>query len=107
MLRGRCGRANGANYFVDCDPCHRVIEANGKLRGYGGGLWRKQYLIELESRRPTETLDFSPAVVSTTAGKFIDSLSQGFFQNRDLTGMVEAVLNHSVIEMVEIESAAR
>jgi O-6-methylguanine DNA methyltransferase len=42
------GRANGANYLSIVIPCHRVIEANGKLRGYGGKLWRKKYLLELE-----------------------------------------------------------
>ena len=45
-----CGRANGANYVSIVVPCHRVIESSGKLRGYGGGLWRKKYLLELESR---------------------------------------------------------
>lgn len=44
------GRANGANYVSIVVPCHRVIESSGKLRGYGGGLWRKKYLIELEER---------------------------------------------------------
>jgi AraC family transcriptional regulator of adaptative response/methylated-DNA-[protein]-cysteine methyltransferase len=44
------GRANGANYVSVVVPCHRVIETSGKLRGYGGGLWRKKYLIELEAR---------------------------------------------------------
>lgn len=43
------GRANWANYLPIIIPCHRVIESNGKLRGYGGGLWRKKYLLELES----------------------------------------------------------
>ncbi len=43
------GRANGANYLSILIPCHRVIEANGNLRGYGGKLWRKKYLLELES----------------------------------------------------------
>lgn len=52
------GRANGANYLSIVIPCHRVIEANGKLRGYGGGLWRKQYLIELETGAQPATLDF-------------------------------------------------
>lgn len=42
------GRANGANYMSIIIPCHRVIESNGKLRGYGGGLWRKKHLLELE-----------------------------------------------------------
>ena len=44
------GRANGSNYISIVVPCHRVIESSGKLRGYGGGLWRKKYLIELEER---------------------------------------------------------
>ena len=43
------GRANGANYVSIVIPCHRVIESNGNLRGYGGKLWRKKYLLDLES----------------------------------------------------------
>jgi AraC family transcriptional regulator of adaptative response/methylated-DNA-[protein]-cysteine methyltransferase len=43
------GRANGANYLSIVIPCHRVIEAKGNLRGYGGKLWRKKYLLELEA----------------------------------------------------------
>ena len=43
------GKANGANYLSIVIPCHRVIEANGNLRGYGGKLWRKKYLLELEA----------------------------------------------------------
>lgn len=41
-------RANGANQIALVIPCHRVIGADGALTGYGGGLWRKQKLIELE-----------------------------------------------------------
>ncbi len=41
-------RANGANQIALVIPCHRVIGADGSLTGYGGGLWRKQKLIELE-----------------------------------------------------------
>ncbi|MCR9136588.1 MAG: trifunctional transcriptional activator/DNA repair protein Ada/methylated-DNA--[protein]-cysteine S-methyltransferase [Alphaproteobacteria bacterium] len=41
-------RANGANMIALIVPCHRVIGADGSLTGYGGGLWRKQKLIELE-----------------------------------------------------------
>jgi AraC family transcriptional regulator of adaptative response/methylated-DNA-[protein]-cysteine methyltransferase len=43
-------RANGDNRIAILIPCHRVIGADGKLTGYGGGLWRKQYLLNLESR---------------------------------------------------------
>jgi len=41
-------RANGANQLALVVPCHRVIGSDGALTGYGGGLWRKQRLIELE-----------------------------------------------------------
>lgn len=42
------GKANGDNRIAVLIPCHRVIGADGKLTGYGGGLWRKQRLLELE-----------------------------------------------------------
>ena len=41
-------RANGANQIALVIPCHRVIGADGSLTGYGGGLWRKQKLLEIE-----------------------------------------------------------
>jgi len=41
-------RANGANQIALVVPCHRVIGVDGALTGYGGGLWRKQRLIEFE-----------------------------------------------------------
>jgi AraC family transcriptional regulator, regulatory protein of adaptative response / methylated-DNA-[protein]-cysteine methyltransferase len=47
-------RANGANQIAIVIPCHRVIGADGSLTGYGGGLWRKQKLIELEQRVATQ-----------------------------------------------------
>jgi methylated-DNA-[protein]-cysteine S-methyltransferase len=46
------GAANGANPVVIIVPCHRVIGANGRLVGYGGGLHRKRVLLDLESGRP-------------------------------------------------------
>ena len=42
------GRANGANYLAIIVPCHRVIQEDGGLRGYGGGLWRKRMLLDFE-----------------------------------------------------------
>ena len=42
------GRANGKNRLAIVIPCHRVVNKDGKLGGYGGGLWRKQYLLNLE-----------------------------------------------------------
>ncbi|MBI4472506.1 MAG: bifunctional transcriptional activator/DNA repair protein Ada [Acidobacteria bacterium] len=41
-------RANGDNRICIIVPCHRVIGSDGSLTGYGGGLWRKQRLLELE-----------------------------------------------------------
>jgi AraC family transcriptional regulator of adaptative response/methylated-DNA-[protein]-cysteine methyltransferase len=46
-------RANGANQIALIIPCHRVIGADGSLTGYGGGLWRKQRLIEIERQLKT------------------------------------------------------
>ncbi|MBT3424711.1 MAG: methylated-DNA--[protein]-cysteine S-methyltransferase [Bacteroidetes bacterium] len=43
------GLANGANPISIILPCHRVIGKNGKLVGYGGGLERKQWLLDFES----------------------------------------------------------
>ncbi len=42
-------RANGMNRVAILVPCHRVIGADGGLGGYGGGIWRKQRLLEIES----------------------------------------------------------
>jgi AraC family transcriptional regulator of adaptative response/methylated-DNA-[protein]-cysteine methyltransferase len=41
-------RANGMNFVCILIPCHRVIGKDGSLTGYGGGLWRKRLLLELE-----------------------------------------------------------
>jgi AraC family transcriptional regulator of adaptative response/methylated-DNA-[protein]-cysteine methyltransferase len=42
------GHANGKNRIAIVIPCHRVVNKSGKLAGYGGGLWRKQHLLDLE-----------------------------------------------------------
>jgi AraC family transcriptional regulator of adaptative response/methylated-DNA-[protein]-cysteine methyltransferase len=44
------GHANGQNRIAIAIPCHRVVNKNGKIGGYGGGLWRKEYLLNLERR---------------------------------------------------------
>lgn len=44
------GLANGRNPISIIVPCHRVIGSNGALTGYGGGLARKQWLLEHEAR---------------------------------------------------------
>ena len=56
------GRANGSNYLSIVIPCHRVIESNGKLRGYGGGLKRKKYLLDLEFRNFSRLSSMNPLV---------------------------------------------
>jgi AraC family transcriptional regulator of adaptative response/methylated-DNA-[protein]-cysteine methyltransferase len=42
--------ANGMNKISILIPCHRVIGANDSLTGYGGGIWRKKYLLDLEKK---------------------------------------------------------
>ena len=59
-LAGRIGRpsasravgmANGRNPISIVVPCHRVIGSDGALTGYGGGVERKRFLLELEAAR--------------------------------------------------------
>lgn len=43
-------RANGANRLALLIPCHRVVGSDGSPTGYGGGVWRKRWLLEHERR---------------------------------------------------------
>jgi methylated-DNA-[protein]-cysteine S-methyltransferase len=65
------GTANGSNPIAIVVPCHRVIGANGTLTGYAGGLHRKRYLLDLESRASQPQLfaddaDSAAGVTSST-----------------------------------------
>ncbi|WNB91191.1 methylated-DNA--[protein]-cysteine S-methyltransferase [Bacillus sp. NEB1478] len=44
------GNANGKNKLSIIIPCHRIIGSNGKLTGYAGGLWRKEWLLNHEKK---------------------------------------------------------
>jgi O-6-methylguanine DNA methyltransferase len=44
------GAANGANPISIIIPCHRIIGKDGRLTGYGGGLWRKEWLLAHERK---------------------------------------------------------
>jgi methylated-DNA-[protein]-cysteine S-methyltransferase len=57
------GLANGQNPVAVIVPCHRVIGADGKLVGYGGGLSRKRALLQFEAL----VCDFGQQVMTTTA----------------------------------------
>lgn len=49
------GTANGQNPIAVIIPCHRCIGSDGKLTGYAGGLWRKEYLLKIEGKdRPVQ-----------------------------------------------------
>ncbi len=48
------GRASGDNRLAILIPCHRVVRSDGSLCGYGGGLWRKHFLLNLERTTMTE-----------------------------------------------------
>jgi methylated-DNA-[protein]-cysteine S-methyltransferase len=50
------GAANGRNPISIIIPCHRVIGSGGQLTGYGGGLWRKEWLLNHESEPIGEQL---------------------------------------------------
>jgi methylated-DNA-[protein]-cysteine S-methyltransferase len=47
------GTANGKNPFAIVVPCHRVVGSNHDLVGYAGGLWRKRWLLQHESKQQT------------------------------------------------------
>ena len=54
------GRNNGLNRIAILLPCHRVVAKDGSLGGYGGGIWRKQALLELERgvrKYPSRSVD--------------------------------------------------
>jgi methylated-DNA-[protein]-cysteine S-methyltransferase len=57
------GLANGRNPLAIVIPCHRVIGAGGGLTGYGGGLDRKRWLLDLEARVPTNRAPSTPVAV--------------------------------------------
>jgi AraC family transcriptional regulator of adaptative response/methylated-DNA-[protein]-cysteine methyltransferase len=67
------GRANGQNRIAIVIPCHRVVNKDGRLGGYGGGLWRKEFLLDLErrtllaayGRAPTSQLFTAPPATAT------------------------------------------
>ena len=61
------GLANGANPVGIVVPCHRVIGANGSLTGYGGGLPRKQWLLEHERRVAEPSLFKGEPLVSSAS----------------------------------------
>ena len=47
--------ANGMNRMAILIPCHRVIGEDGTMTGYGGGIWRKKWLLDLETGQKTIT----------------------------------------------------
>ncbi len=48
--------ANGKNPIAILVPCHRVVGKSGKLVGYSGGIWRKQFLLSLEQQNAGQAL---------------------------------------------------
>jgi methylated-DNA-[protein]-cysteine S-methyltransferase len=54
------GLANGANPIGVVVPCHRVIGANGKLTGYGGGIGRKEWLLRHEAAHSVQSFTLTP-----------------------------------------------
>ena len=50
------GNANRINPICIITPCHRIIGSDGSLTGYGGGLWRKEWLLKHESGYPPNNI---------------------------------------------------
>ena len=63
------GTANGMNRIAIVIPCHRVVNADGRLGGYGGGVWRKQQLLDLERGQGAMPLRAPPAPAVATSGR--------------------------------------
>ena len=53
------GRANGENRLGIVVPCHRVIRSDGTLCGYGGGVWRKRWLLDHEAAMERDRVERS------------------------------------------------
>ena len=53
MMRA-VGSANGKNQISIIVPCHRVIGSDGRLTGYAGGMWRKEWLLKHEDKYSNE-----------------------------------------------------
>lgn len=51
FLSRAVGTAEGKNPVSIIVPCHRVVGKGGLMTGYGGGLWRKEYLLNLEGHK--------------------------------------------------------
>jgi O-6-methylguanine DNA methyltransferase len=63
------GTANGMNRIAIVIPCHRVVNADGRMGGYGGGVWRKQFLLDLERGQRGLGLDAGAVSRRSAAGE--------------------------------------
>ena len=71
------GRANGLNRIAVVIPCHRVVNHGGGLGGYGGGLWRKVRLLDLErgpGQRPLFEAESQPPATGSTISRNLNRL---------------------------------
>lgn len=62
------GAANGRNPISLIVPCHRVIGSDGRLTGYGGGLWRKRWLLQHEAADSAGNARITTLINSTDTG---------------------------------------
>jgi methylated-DNA-[protein]-cysteine S-methyltransferase len=58
------GAANGKNPISIIVPCHRIIGSDGSLTGYGGGLWRKEWLLKHERAHRDKLFNFRAFYIS-------------------------------------------
>ncbi len=77
-------RANGDNRFAIIIPCRRVVGADGSLTGYGGGIWRKRFLLDLEQRR------VAPWIAGSTSGNNTSDLARdSVLHPGQLSGLIQ------------------
>jgi AraC family transcriptional regulator of adaptative response/methylated-DNA-[protein]-cysteine methyltransferase len=86
-------RANGANRIAIIIPCHRVVGKDGRLTGYGGGLWRKQYLLARIIHKPCREVAEVPVMARKTS-EATGGVFEGYAEDRQAR-MTPAALAHT------------
>lgn len=103
--------ANGMNRLSILIPCHRVIGSNGTLTGYGGGLWRKKFLLELEGVEKWNPMNLKKKIEKLwIVNKTIELLDRAFAYNQYLgcllTGVIFLVLWPILLLLVPVFEVA-
>lgn len=90
------GRAMNTNDLPLIIPCHRVVGANGKMVGFAGGIWMKEALLSLESRKESHRFisDNNEIIYSFGLNSPTD-----FYYNQDFDEIVEILMGEAILEI--------